>query len=154
MYWYEMTCYFFSTDKKMKIGLSIILTSLTFTIFLNRLENISNFFILQFKKSSICKCWTKSCSSGWKYTIKHIYSKTWTNDYINRITNSHQITWFIFRQFFSALGNSSPKIILKYNSFLITLSSPPAKPPMAYPLASLCIKSLRDYSLSSGSTPP
>ena len=94
-------------------------------------------------------------SSSRKNAIKHIASKSTTNNEIGRETNTHQITWFFFRKQIGRKMNHLPELIFSFSSaifhrtirlrdeelyFYFRLTY--LRPPIANPATSRCISCL------------
>jgi hypothetical protein len=50
-------------------------------------------FVAKLYLSLRCECSPKTGCASWEYTVKHIYTKGYSESKINRVSYTHQISW-------------------------------------------------------------
>src|SRR5471030_3517138 len=90
------TQYFVATVEMMQVGTTIIATGVTVTMLIKGRCIAFILGITDFYDAVGDKQVTVSRITRWHYAVKHIHATTHAFDQIFRLTNTHQITRFVF----------------------------------------------------------
>jgi hypothetical protein len=97
-----------------KISTSEMSAGLAAATLFKRSEVKSISFVANLYLSLRCKCSPKTGCASWEYTVKHIYTKGYSESKINRVSYTHQISWLAWWKYITALPHCPKEILFSF----------------------------------------